>query len=44
MGLVERLKAFSRFEFARFDAPVDSGRMPPLPSTLLAHVVWDGEG
>ncbi|MGC8213234.1 ATPase, T2SS/T4P/T4SS family [Ralstonia pseudosolanacearum] len=44
MGLVERLKAFSRFEFARFDAPVDSGRMPPLPSTLRAHVVWDGEG
>ncbi|MBB6592749.1 Flp pilus assembly complex ATPase component TadA [Ralstonia solanacearum] len=39
MALVERLKAFSRF-----DAALEPARLPPLPETLQQHVVWEGEG
>lgn len=39
MALVERLRAFSRF-----DAAIEPARLPPLPETLLQHVVWPGEG
>ncbi len=39
VALVERFRAFSRV-----DAHVEPMRLPPVPATLMQHVVWAGVG